>query len=141
MTGRQDFRFPKQRRILRRADFLRLLESGRRDGDRRLQIWAIPNHLPYSRLGLIVGKRCGNAVQRNRWKRLLRESFRLVRERLPIGFDFACSPRAGARPVLTELQDSLIRITLSLAKKYPRKHTADPPPPADSEDTDEARRL
>lgn len=42
------------------------------------------NNLPYWRLGLSIGKRMGNAVARSRFKRLLREAFRLEQNSLPL---------------------------------------------------------
>ncbi|QGJ69319.1 Ribonuclease P protein component [Planctomycetales bacterium 10988] len=51
------------------------------------------NGEPKSRLGLSVSKRkVGKAVQRNRWKRLFREAFRLEQHELPKGFDFVVVP-------------------------------------------------
>ena len=51
------------------------------------------NDLPYSRIGISVGKRFGNAVQRNRAKRLCRELFRLNQYLLPTGVDIIFLPR------------------------------------------------
>lgn len=44
-------------------------------------VFAIPNTLGHCRLGLSVGKRIGNAPQRNAFKRRVREAFRLARPR------------------------------------------------------------
>src|SRR5262249_38391896 len=75
------------------------------------------NDLPHSRLGLSVSRDCGNAVVRNRWKRLLREAFRLSRQKLPEGLDFIVVPRAEQPPKLELLAKSLVQLTWKLQKR------------------------
>ncbi|MCC6660234.1 MAG: ribonuclease P protein component [Phycisphaerales bacterium] len=48
-----------------------------------LVIFSRPNDLGHPRLGLSVGRRVGNAITRNRVKRLLREAFRHLQHELP----------------------------------------------------------
>ena len=107
--------FSNRFRLRRSAEFRRVMDHGKRVGDVRLQIWALPNQLDYSRLGLVVGRRHGNAVQRNRIKRVLREAFRLSRDRLPCGLDLACAPRAGRGIELQGMIESLTKLAKRLA--------------------------
>lgn len=117
-------RFPKRMRIRAHAEFRRVMTRGKRGGDRRLQMWVLPNGLDHARLGLIVGKRHGNAVIRNRLKRLLREAFRLSRARLPAGFDLACAPRRAEELTLDLAIKSLVDISSRLARRFPESEDA-----------------
>jgi ribonuclease P protein component len=59
---------------------------------------ARPNEVGHPRLGLAVGvKAAGNAVNRNRIKRLVRDSFRRQRQHLP-AVDIVVNARAAAGP-------------------------------------------
>jgi ribonuclease P protein component len=80
--------FPKSCRLASNRQFKAVLDRGRRAGDRLLVLYAAPNDRGYPRLGVSVGKSCGNAVARNRLKRLLREAFRLSQDRVPRDFDY-----------------------------------------------------
>lgn len=63
--------------------------------DDRLVVYAAPNGLPHARLGIRVGRKFGNAVRRNRFKRLVREAFRLGKAAFPAGLDVVVVPRTG----------------------------------------------
>jgi len=71
-----------------------------------------------TRLGLSVGKKkVGSAVQRNRWKRLLREAFRLQQAKLPTGMDLVAVPQSPQPPPLAELQAMLTRLAWRIKKR------------------------
>ncbi len=118
---RGHLRFGRHLRILRQADFQRIMKDGLRITDSRLSLWALPNDLPHPRLGLTVGRRHGGAVQRNRTKRLLREAFRLRQHELPAGLDLVCAPRAGGQLDLDGCTDSLCRLAAQLARRIARQ--------------------
>jgi len=111
------FRFPVHLRLRQHRDFERILSQGLRVGDHRLTVWAQANGLNHPRLGLIVGAKHGNAVRRNRLKRILREAFRLSRPRLPAGLDLVCSPRVNADISLDTSVESLTRLAERLARR------------------------
>jgi ribonuclease P protein component len=69
-------RFPKDRRVRRRAEFQVVFERGTRFHGRFFTLILLPNRLSSSRLGIVASRKLGGAVERNRAKRLIREMFR-----------------------------------------------------------------
>ena len=87
---------PRQARLRRSADFAALKSSRGRLGVRCFQLRYAPNDSGVARLGLAISKQVSRcAVERNRLKRLVRESFRRVRHRLP-AVDLVVMARAQA---------------------------------------------
>jgi ribonuclease P protein component len=111
-----DQRAGRQFRVTRRNDVRRLFERGRRAGDRVLTLYGIRNGLAQARLGVAVSARHGGAVRRNRIKRLCREAFRLIRCRLPAGWDYMILPRVGVECSLQRVQASLQTLAPRLAQ-------------------------
>jgi ribonuclease P protein component len=74
---------PKESRIAKRADFLRVYEQGKRFEGRFMTVFILPSKRGLHRVGVTATKKAiGKAHDRNRAKRLLRESFRLSRSEL-----------------------------------------------------------
>lgn len=89
--------WPKSRRLLRRADYLACYSRGERCLTRHFVVFIRPDpHLPTGRVGLAVTKKSGGAVERNRFKRVLREFFRLHQALLPQA-DLVVTPKRGLR--------------------------------------------
>ena len=76
---------PKEKRIAKRREFVRVYETGRKAFSRYSVLFFSANGLPFSRIGITATKKLGKANVRNRLKRWTREVYR--RQREPLGLD------------------------------------------------------
>ena len=110
-------RFLPKHRIRRSGDFQRAFRRRASARDRRLLIFGHPNGLSHPRLGLSVSRKVGGAVVRNRWKRMIREAFRLSCPQLPEGIDLVVIPRKEAEAELAGLIESLTTLAARVASR------------------------
>ena len=75
-------------------DFLTLYKKGRYIPSKYSVIYVRLNGRPFNRLGITAGKKIGNAVHRNRAKRLIRLAYRENEVSMPIGIDIVIVARA-----------------------------------------------
>ncbi|MBQ5334951.1 MAG: ribonuclease P protein component [Oscillospiraceae bacterium] len=98
----------------RNADFQRLYRQGAFCSLGAALLYAMPNQLPCNRLGITAGKKVGNAVMRNRAKRIIRAAYAAAEPNLPIGLDIVIVARASL-----PAQSSLV-LTKALCEKGTR---------------------
>jgi ribonuclease P protein component len=90
-------RFRPQDRITKSADFKLCQNEGRRYSGRRLLLLRRDARGPKARLGVVITRKTGPAVTRNRWKRIIRDIFRLHRELLGSPADHVVIVRGSIR--------------------------------------------
>ena len=100
------FSLPKEGRLLKRADFLRVYEHGKRFEGRFMTVFILPAKREIHRVGITATKKAiGKAHDRNRAKRLLRESFRLSRielDAVTVKYDWVLNARRSILNVKLE---------------------------------------
>jgi len=82
---------PKAERLRVRPEFLAAYERGNRLSSRLMTVFLLANNLPVARLGIAATRKLGNAVERNRAKRFVREAFR--HHKPPAGLDVVIVPK------------------------------------------------
>jgi len=74
-------------RLRSKERFQQVRRQGRSYKHRLVILVALPNDLAYSRFGFTASRRIGNAVKRNRARRLMREAVRLRLDDIKPGWD------------------------------------------------------
>jgi ribonuclease P protein component len=85
--------YNKEKRILKRSEFVRVQKRGKRYKTRSLLILIHPGQTGQKRLGIAASKKIGNSVKRNRIKRLIREVFRKNQNLFPDSADIVIIPK------------------------------------------------
>jgi ribonuclease P protein component len=116
MGPMSELTFSKRLRLLKSSEFDRVMRSRASAVDGALRLYGVANELGHARLGLTVSRRMGGSVVRNRWKRSLREAFRLSQHQLP-ACDLVCIPHRDVAPDVSRLIDSLAALARRVEEK------------------------
>jgi ribonuclease P protein component len=114
-------KFRKHQHLRKAADFAQVYASRCVARGAHLTVFAMSNQCDFLRVGLSVSKKKhGNAVCRNRLKRLLREAFRQSCEELPGGMDLVLIPVAAQGVTLDDFRKSIVQAVGKLSRKLAR---------------------
>ena len=108
------FTLPRRRMLKRRNDFQRVYRKGKSLANRYFVLYVFESEELDGKVGFAAGKKLGCAVQRNRAKRLLRESYRLHSHELRQGIALLLVAR---RPLLDVKCNVVEKAFLFLGKK------------------------
>lgn len=91
LKGRE--KIGEEERIRKRSDFQNIFKSAKKLNKNFLTIYWSSNRIQYSRFAVITSKKFGNAVRRNRVKRIIREVYRKNKESFGKGIDWIILPK------------------------------------------------
>lgn len=120
-AARGAFSFPKEVRLRRRSEFLKVQDKGFKITADCLLCLVLPNGRAdgLTRLGLTVSTKVGPSVTRNRIRRRLRELFRVRKDSLPRALDMVFIARnSAAEADFARLSRAFDRVSVELHKKY-----------------------
>jgi len=113
-------------RLRRREDFARLREHGRTWRHPFLVLSATPNDRPHNRYGFITSKHLGNAVVRNRVRRLLREAVRQAHPHVQPGHDIVLIAR---KPIVGQTYHTVYKAVINTLNSAGLMHASPEEPP------------
>ncbi|MCW8885216.1 MAG: ribonuclease P protein component [Motiliproteus sp.] len=121
------YSFPRSSRLLNAGDYRQVFDGAKvKVSDKHLLILACPNQLSHARVGLVIAKKNVKlAVDRNRVKRIIRESFRLTSSSLP-DLDIVILARRGLGELDNRTLQQLINNSWLRLTKYSRKQLRKP---------------
>jgi ribonuclease P protein component len=119
----------KRRRLSRSGEFDRVYRDGSSHATRHLVLYSFPRKADEEgeevRLGVSVSRKVGGSVDRNRVKRVLRETFWDLADRLPPGHDFVLVARTEIAGLIEREGAAGVRVSLeeALAGQSGRRST------------------
>lgn len=97
--------------LKKNKDYKNVYNRGKSVADRHLVIYFLANNTEYCRLGFTVSKKIGNAVKRNRIRRLFREACRINSRHFTGGFDMVLLARRHDGSLkYHQVEESLLRL-------------------------------
>ena len=109
-------------RIKKNSEFRIVLGRGERVESDNLTFYFAENRLGFSRIGLSLSKKTGNAVKRNRIKRLVREVFRRQKKRFKEGYDIVVICRRALPEIKLTQMETIFNRVLSKSKILPEEN-------------------
>ncbi|MCL1928393.1 MAG: ribonuclease P protein component [Treponema sp.] len=107
-------RFRSEEHLKKKVEITGVFKKGRTVGYSGIKLFFLANEFPYNRIVITFTRKYGNAVQRNRARRLVREAYRLMKGGLKTGYDlvFLIYPRTESSP--SKREDGLSKTAVQL---------------------------
>jgi ribonuclease P protein component len=102
------YQFKREERLKKRDEIGKVFKEGKVVSCSGAKLFVVRNGLDYNRIAFAFSRKFGNAVQRNRARRLGREAYRLKRNRLKTGFDLVLLVYPGKDALSARMEQAAI---------------------------------
>ncbi len=105
--------FSKTKGLKKDTDFRKVYKKGKSTANKYLVMYTFENQSQESRIGISVSKKVGNAINRNKIKRRIREAYRLnVDEKVKNGYDIVFIARISSKEATyKDIEKSVINLS------------------------------
>ena len=97
--------------LRKQKDFNKVYNRGRSKGSRFVVVLYRKNNLDFTRTAFVSSKKVGNSVERNRSRRLMKEAYRFLEDRVKTGYDIVFV----ARNTINESKEQEVRKVMEKA--------------------------
>ncbi|MEW9121442.1 MAG: ribonuclease P protein component [Thermotaleaceae bacterium] len=98
-------------RLKKNTDFRKVYGKGSSQANRYLVIFVLPNRQAYNRVGFSASKKVGKSVIRNRVRRLMKESFRKLADKIEKGYDIVFIARVNVKDAsYSEVEKAMLHL-------------------------------
>lgn len=116
-----DESYSPRERIRKKKDFSNLYKKGSSSRGTYFNLIYLPNSLTYSRMAVVASKKIGNAVQRNRVRRRVKELFRRNKDLLTTPVDMIVVTKKGVQDATWEdMRTQYLSVIRAIGSKKPR---------------------
>jgi ribonuclease P protein component len=99
--------------LRKKKDFSEIYNKGKSIGERYVVLFVRKNNLDYNRTAFLASRKVGNSVSRNRARRLMKESYRALKQNLDKGYDLIWI----ARNTIVDLKCADVKKSMEAALK------------------------
>lgn len=104
----------KNEKLHMQIEIKNVLDNGLQNSDRFIKIFVLKNNITYNRFAIVINKKFGNAVIRNKAKRQFREIYRSVKNRIDSGHDIIFFIKNNFKEIIfTVKRENLIKLLTS----------------------------
>ncbi len=107
----------REERLRLKRDFDAVFQEGKSVANEYLRIVYRKNGKALTRIGVVIKKKIGKAVYRNRLRRLIKEVFRNNKREFPKGYDLVFIVKEGLRDWKEIKYQDMLKIVLELVKR------------------------